>query len=284
MKTFSAHLQHWQQTLKEIYPEREIANIFRYILEDVFDRSPAEQLVQRDQLVDATISEQLQQIEARLLKGEPMQYITGFTYFDELKIRVSPAVLIPRPETEELVQLVADSLPADFLGTIIDWCTGSGCVALALKNRFTNASIHGYDWSEPAIEMAIQNQNNLQLAVDFQLKNALEAEENGPKVDVIVSNPPYIPENEQTRMRTNVVSFEPHIALFVPNESALLFYQAITEKAIQQLVPGGILAFELHEDYALATQELVQATMQFSSVEIHQDLSGKNRMLKAIRN
>jgi len=283
VKTFSDHLYNWQQTLKEIYPEREIANIFRFILEDVFELSPSEQLVQRENILTHEVSAKLETINSRLLKGEPMQYITGFTYFDDLKITVSPAVLIPRPETEELVQLIADSLPSNFSGTIIDWCTGSGCIALALKNRFNHAVIHGYDWSKRAIEVAIQNKDNLQLAVDFQLKNALEEESTVQQVDLIVSNPPYIPENEQLHMRTNVLEYEPHIALFVPNDQALLFYKAITEKAIQQLISGGILAFELHEDYAVATKELVVATMKFSSVELVRDLSGKNRMLKAVR-
>jgi release factor glutamine methyltransferase len=280
---FSDIRQHWQQALSDLYPAREIDNLFRYVLEDVFDLSPSEQLIQREQEQPAGMLKQLDGILDRLLTGEPLQYITGFTYFDDLKIGVSPAVLIPRPETEELVHWVLESVPAGFSGTIVDWCTGSGCIALALKNRLPNATVSGLDWSEAALQQAGINAESLGLPVHFERKDALAEIVSAEQVEVIVSNPPYIPEQEKAIMRTNVNDFEPHMALFVPDDQALLFYEAITQLAIAQLKPGGWLFFELHEDFAAATRTMVEATGAFSHVEIRKDLSGKDRMLKAAK-
>lgn len=283
MSTFADIQEHWQQTLKALYPSREINNLFRFVLEDVFDLSVAQQLLVRDHAISQSTVEQLEVIEARLLTGEPLQYIIGFTYFDDLKIEVSPAVLIPRPETEELVHWVAESVAPDFSGVLVDWCTGSGCIALALKKRLPQAHVSGFDWSETALHVAGRNATALNLHVLLEQKDALAETDTAEKADVIVSNPPYIPENEQAAMRENVTEFEPHMALFVPDHDALLFYRAITQIAIQQLSPNGLLFFELHEDYAIATKEMIETTGAFSSVEIRQDLSGKNRMLKAVR-
>lgn len=283
MSTFADIQEHWQQALRPLYPSREINNLFRFVLEDVFLLSTAQQLLVRDHDVSQSTADQLEVILERLLTGEPLQYITGFTYFDDLKIEVSPAVLIPRPETEELVFWIAASIPGGFSGTIVDWCTGSGCIALALKKRFSQATVSGLDWSETALHVAARNASALELDVLFEQQDALSDTYDTIPVDIIVSNPPYIPENEQAEMRTNVTAFEPHMALFVPSDKALLFYSAITEKAMRQLPAGGLLFFELHEDYAHETQQLVEATGAFSSVEIREDLSGKNRMLKAVR-
>lgn len=280
---FSDIQQSWQQTLSGLYSSREITNIFRFILEDIFGLSQSEQLVQREVEQNPETISRLEAVLQRLSTGEPMQHITGFTYFDELRIGVSPAVLIPRPETEELVQWIVESVPPEFSGKIIDWCTGSGCIALALKNRLPQAEVKGFDWSEPALVQAEANAKDLGIVVSFEKKDALVEPDLTEKITVIVSNPPYIPEAEKAGMHTNVNEFEPHMALFVPDNKPLLFYEAITQLAIYQLVKGGMLFFELHEDFAIETKEMVENTGAFSQVEIRKDLSGKNRMLKAIR-
>lgn len=282
MSTFSSIHADWQQTLKALYPEREVSNLFRFAVEDLFGFTLAEQTVRKDAVQPETIHSRLTEVRDRLLTGEPLQYIVGFTYFDELKLVVSPAVLIPRPETEELVHWILGSVPAGFNGTITDWCTGSGCIALALKYHLPEAQISGYDLSEEALEVARLNGKRLELDVRLETRDALSpgtAEE----ADVIVSNPPYIPENELAVMRKNVKEFEPHMALFVPDNQALLFYEAITEKALHQLQPDGQLFFELHEDFAGATKAMIEATGAFHSVEIRHDLQGKARMLRAVR-
>lgn len=283
VKTLADLQLHWQQNLNNLYPEREINNLFRFALEDVFGMSNSEQLMQRTVEQSDEFREKLENVLLRLTTGEPLQYITGFTYFDNLKLAVSPAVLIPRPETEELVEWVSETLDPGFNETIIDWCTGSGCIALALKQRFPESVVIGYDWSQEALEVANRNSTDLKLPVSFELKDALEVIDSTEEVSVIISNPPYIPENEQELIRSNVRNFEPHMALFVPNESALLFYEAITQKAMQQLKPNGWLFFEMHEDFAEQTKQMVESTGGFWEVEIRNDLQGKARMLRAKR-
>jgi release factor glutamine methyltransferase len=243
----------------------------------------AGQLAQRDSQQPHEITARLDEVLSRLLTGEPLQHITGFTYFDDLKVRVSPDVLIPRPETEELLYWIAESFPESFAGTIVDWCTGSGCIALALKNRFPRAKVVGYDWSEPALATARMNGKELQLDVEFAQQDALSGEADLFQPDLIVSNPPYIPEKDKTDMRTNVMDFEPHMALFVPDEDPLLFYKAITEKAAAALKPGGMLFFELHEDYADDTKKMVEQMNRFREVTIREDIHGKPRMLRAVK-
>lgn len=282
MNTLVDIQQDWQQQLATLYPEREINVLLRFMVEDLFGWSYSRQLDAKHELLPADMISRLAEAGERLRKGEPLQYITGFTYFDELKIRVSPAVLIPRPETEELVHWIAESLSPDFNGTIVDWCTGSGCIALALKNRFPHATVIGYDLSETALEIARQNASELQLDVLFEAKDALTDDSELP-VDIIVSNPPYIPEQDAAEMHENVLEHEPHMALFVPDSDALIFYRSITEKALRTLRPGGDLYFELHERYADETKQLVLDTNNFQSVEIRNDLQGKARMLKALK-
>lgn len=289
MRTLADIRRHWQQQLAGLYPSdeagqpsREIDALFRFTLEDLFGLNSAEQLAQRDRALPPETIGKLNTVLARLQNGEPLQHITGFTYFDDLKIRVSPDVLIPRPETEELVYWIAESLGKDFEGTIVDWCTGSGCIALALKNRFPKAGITGYDLSEEALGMARLNSSELKLEVRFEQKDALAGEAVSEPIDLIVSNPPYIPGADKAGMRRNVTEFEPHAALFVPDDDPLLFYKAIAGKAVTALKPGGMLFFELHEDYAEETRAMVLATNAFSEVTVHEDLQGKPRMLQAV--
>ena len=285
MNTFSSILSRWQQSLKALYPEREIANLFRFAVEDLFGITFTEQKTQKDAAQPQDICDRLAEVETRLQTGEPLQYIVGFTWFDDLKIAVSPAVLIPRPETEELVHLVARSLPEGYDGKIVDWCTGSGCIALALKQHFPDAQVFGYDLSEAAVEMARHNAAQLKLDVTFEVRDALSATgDDGPRdTGVIVSNPPYIPEKEHTEMRTNVKLFEPHMALFVPDDKALLFYEAIAQRAAASLSMRGYLFFEVHENYAEQTRNMLNGHDELVLANIIRDMQDKPRMIRAIR-
>jgi release factor glutamine methyltransferase len=272
-------LEVWKTQLGELFPEREIRNLFYLTLEDVlgFNRG----LILSNQL--GVFSEdqiqQLQEVLDRLKMGEPLQYIVGFTFFDDLKIGVAPGVLIPRPETEELVVWIQETMPVNN-PMIEDWCTGSGCIGLALKNRFPKSTVRGMDLSDEALEIARKNGLELNLDVQFEKQDALNITSESKKVDIIVSNPPYIPWDEKVEMHLNVTEFEPDLALFVPNEDPLLFYRKITEYASRVLNREGLLFFELHENYAQETQLMVES-FHFEKVEIKQDLQGKNRMLKA---
>lgn len=271
----------WTDKLSALYSEREVRNILLLVLEDIFGFTRSELLVSKEiALSDAQLKD-LDQISSRLQTGEPVQYVIGFTYFDDLKIGVAPGVLIPRPETEELVSWIHESIQSNRKLKIEDWCTGSGCIALALKNRMPDVDVTGMDVSPEALEIARSNAKDLHLDVSFELHDALNIEKEG-KVDVIVSNPPYIPWLEKAQMHQNVTGFEPDLALFVPDEDPLLFYRAIAEYASRNLEENGFLFFELHESFGEETKTMVEQ-LGFSSVEIRKDLQGKDRMLKAIR-
>ncbi|WP_343747867.1 peptide chain release factor N(5)-glutamine methyltransferase [Fluviicola sp.] len=275
-------LENWKKQLGELFPEREIRNLFHLTLEDALGFNRA--LILSNQVGEFSGDQmrQLEQVLNRLKAGEPLQYIVGFTYFDDLKIQVAPGVLIPRPETEELVAWIDESLQNRENLKMEDWCTGSGCIALALQNRYINSEVFGYDISDEALEIARNNGKSLHLAVHFENKDALNAV-SSEKADVIVSNPPYIPWQEKAEMHRNVTEFEPDLALFVPNDDPLLFYRSLTIYASKSLAPGGLLFFELHENYARETKQMVEES-GFTSVEIREDLQGKQRMLKAVWN
>jgi release factor glutamine methyltransferase len=269
----------WANQLSNLYSEREARNILLLALEDIFGFTRSDLLVSKEIDLSEKESEKLTEIVSRLKTGEPYQYIAGFTYFDDLKLKVAPGVLIPRPETEELVSWVQEMVQNRENLKVLDWCTGSGCIALALKNRNPGFDVKGFDVSLEALEIACSNGKALNLEVEFQINDALNPENKG-KADVIISNPPYIPWNEKTEMHENVTEFEPDLALFVPDENPLLFYRAITEYAVSNLNDQGSLFFELHENYAFETKAMVEE-LGFTFVEIKEDLQGKARMLKA---
>ncbi|WP_430406769.1 peptide chain release factor N(5)-glutamine methyltransferase [Fluviicola sp.] len=269
----------WANQLSDLYSEREARNILLLALEDVFEFKRSILLVSREIDLSEEQLERLTQISSRLKTGEPYQYIVGFTYFDDLKIHVAPGVLIPRPETEELVSWIQETVSDQKNLKVEDWCTGSGCIALAIKNRNPHFEVIGYDISEEALEISRFNEKELNLGVGFEINDALEPLNNG-KVDIIISNPPYIPWKEKEQMHQNVTEFEPDLALFVPNEDPLLFYRNIAEYAAMNLNDHGYLFFELHEDFGSETKAVLE-DFGFSSIEIKEDLQGKNRMLKA---
>jgi len=273
----------WCSDLKALYDERETKTMLQFALEDCLNWQKPSLLADAERELTANEEAAMNALLTDLLTGKPYQYCVGFTYFCDLKIAVSSAVLIPRPETEELVYWIVESVGKSFAGTIEDWCTGSGCIALGLKKELPKASVHGMDVSEEAMQQARINGTNLNLEIDWKTDNALNESRGEDKIDVLVSNPPYIPIREKAEMNSNVTEFEPDLALFVPNDDALLFYRKLAEQARKRLNPGGMLFFELHEKYANETAELVRS-LGFQQVEIKQDLQGKNRMLRATGN
>lgn len=279
MKALKELELYWEMELTPLYPKREIKSLFQLTLEDLLGISKTMLLSNPDLNLSLDACSQLNRVMDRLKLGEPYQYIIGFTYFDDLKINVNQSVLIPRPETEELVYWVLESIQQQEKGVIIDWCTGSGCIALALKHHLKNWELHGIDVSNEALLMAQLNSETLKLNVKWHEDTALIPSIQ-LKADVIVSNPPYIPIADKTEMHQNVLDFEPEIALFVPDNDPLLFYKAIAEYALKNLNDKGWLFFEIHERFALETKSMLEEH-GFNRAEIKCDLQGKQRMLKA---
>jgi ribosomal protein L3 glutamine methyltransferase len=221
----------------------------------------------------------------RILTRKPAAYLTGEAMFAGLNFYVNEDTLVPRsPIAELIVQGFAPWVEPDSVERVLDLCTGSGCIALALKSKWTQAAVSGVDVSIEALQLAQKNAESLNLSVSWLKEDVLQPADASvlktQKWDVIVSNPPYIPEKDKSMMASNVLDFEPHLALFVDNKQPIIFYQRIIEFAKCQLKNDGILAFELHENLA---KEVKEACSQngFSAVEIFEDLQGKPRMLVA---
>ena len=218
----------------------------------------------------------------RLAKYEPVQYIAGVEDFMGLKLKVTPDVLIPRPETEELVDWVSKQADKEAPLEIIDIGTGSGCIAIGVKNKLPNAFVKGVDISRKAISVAEQNAESNNLKVDFMMMDALNLPWERDKYDIVISNPPYVLDSEKEQMSKNVLEYEPHTALFVEDEDPLLFYEAIGAWAAESLKKGGQLFFEINEKYAQKTVGLLEE-LGFSKVESRNDIFDKPRMIRAIK-
>lgn len=215
---------------------------------------------------------------ARLAAGEPVQYVIGWTDFCDLRLWVRPGVLIPRPETEELVaMIVADNELAE--PRILDIGTGSGAIAVSLAHKISGARVEAMDLSTEALEVAHFNARSHGLNVELFQEDVFEFEPEPESLDVVVSNPPYIPASESAQMWTNVVDYEPSMALFVPDDKPIVFYERIADVASVALVSGGRLYFEVHENFAPQVAEAVRQR-GFVDVEVVADINSKPRMLR----
>ena len=214
----------------------------------------------------------------RLKKHEPIQYILGYSDFCGLRFKVNPATLIPRPETSELVEWVASE--ATGKERILDIGTGSGCIAVSLANKLPQSKVTAWDISAEALIVATENSKTNGCAVTFEQVDILAYEPVGEQFDIIVSNPPYIKEVEKELMHANVLDWEPHTALFVPDNDPLLFYRTIAEKGLQMLEPGGKLYFEINRAHGKETMEML-AALGYTSIELHKDFADNDRMIRA---
>jgi len=275
-------IQYIKTELEAYYPDTEISGFIRLLSESVLGMSYTDMILKKDRIATAEETSRITEIIDRLKKHEPIQYILGETEFYGLTLEVNPAVLIPRPETEELVHLIAKSqLPSQ--AKILDIGTGSGCIALALKNELTDSAVMGVDISEAALETAKKNAVKNELDVEFKLADILNWKDySWPQLDVIVSNPPYVRELEKEKMEQNVLAFEPDGALYVPDNDPLIFYKAIAEFAQKNLSNKGRLYFEINEYLGEEMKELVES-LKFHEVKLHQDINGRNRMLECVK-
>lgn len=271
--------------LAAVYPDGEAQAIVFLVLEKLFGLSRTDVLMGGLEQLTAEQTAELEQVMLRLEQGEPVQYVLGVADFDGMTLGVAPGVLIPRPETEELVEWIAEDFEGAKHLRILDVGTGSGCIALSLARRFTDASVTAWDISDDALRIASANAERLGLDVEFKKRDALcteVAEADVANYDIIVSNPPYICEKERVDMDNNVLQHEPETALFVPDNDPLLFYRAISDLAQKMLRSGGCLYFEINREYGKETAEMM-SEMGFGSVELRKDFMENDRMVKGTK-
>jgi len=261
--------------LAELYPESELLQLFRMAAYEINTFSPIDLHMNANDRVTESQLLQYSNFVKRLKNSEPVQYITGYQWFMDLKIAVNKDVLIPRPETEELVNQLIEELEIKD-PVILDACTGSGCIALALKNYMPLATVYGCDVSTGALTVANQNGSTLNLDVTFFEWDVLQSPEREiPALDVLISNPPYIPFSEESTLSNHVKS-EPALALFVPDNDPLLFFRHLADWGLKFLKPGGRFLAECHRDKTADVAELLR-NMGYGNVIEHEDLSGNKR-------
>lgn len=272
-------IQYIENELNSLYPKNEIQGFIRLMFENICQLSYTDFVLQKNNRINSSARGKIKEIVERLKKFEPIQYILGETEFMGLKIRVNPSVLIPRPETEELVQWIVES--QDFrLPRILDVGTGSGNIALALKSQIRAANILAIDISEKALKVAKLNAFQNKLEIDLLKADILNWQDKSWEIfDVVVCNPPYVREFEKGNMHPNVLEFEPGEALFVTNSDPLVFYRKTGEFAIKYLRKNGGLFFEINENMGQEMIHLLQ-NLGFNNIQIRKDINGKNRMLQ----
>lgn len=280
MKTVKDVFTGFKARLSALYATDEADAITSLVLSELIQTNKAKLKAFPELEIPENINLQLTEILSRLETGEPVQYILGETEFYGLPFKVSQAVLIPRPETEELVQWILDTAKQTQVTTILDIGTGSGCIAISLKKHLPNVQVYAMDISAAALNVAKQNAVLNDAEVHFIFDDILNPTEQLPQFDIIVSNPPYVTLIDKEQMHQNVTDFEPHTALFVPQDDPLIFYRAITQFAVKQLKPGGYLFFEINENYGKQTIDLINSN-QFKNSELRKDLTERNRMTKA---
>ena len=272
--------------LYEIYDAREAANIADWVIENVTGQRKIDRIVYKDFPVSEAQQLQLANIVEELLQHKPVQYVLGEAWFADMKLMVNKSVLIPRPETEELVEWMSEDIKKSGNAEIslVDVGTGSGCIAIAMKKKLPGLKVSAIDVSKDALEVAklnsLKQKTNVQFFhLDFLNENEWNSLE---KYNIIASNPPYIKESEAADMQKNVLQYEPHLALFVPDENALTFYEAIARFSGEHLKPDGSVYVEINEALGDQVVELF-AKNGLSKIILKKDLQGKDRMVKATR-
>jgi release factor glutamine methyltransferase len=266
------------------YPAPEATAIAALVTEHLLDLSPLQRRMQATMPVPAEVAARLPDIEARLLAHEPVQYVLGTAHFAGMELEVTPATLIPRPETEELAQLIAQEQAGRAGRTVLDVGTGSGCLALAVARALQPARTVAVDISGEALAVARRNAARYVPEVEFQQLDILTTTPSiAPgTLDVLVSNPPYVRASERAQMRDNVLAWEPETALFVPDADPLLFYKRLAELALVLLRPGGAVYLEINEALGAETAALLPAPA-FSDVRVLADFFGRTRFVRATR-
>ncbi|MFD0991907.1 peptide chain release factor N(5)-glutamine methyltransferase [Tenacibaculum geojense] len=267
--------------LKNLYPKTEIDAFFFRIVAEKLNLSVTDVFMKDSIKLSDSLVNELQQITNKLLQEQPIQYILGTTEFYGLQFDVNEHVLIPRPETEELVSWVLDHIKNNLtIKNVLDIGTGSGCIPISIKKNASDTNVSAIDISAKALETAIINAKNNNVLIDFIEKDILTSKSLHQDYDIIVSNPPYVRELEKQEIKNNVLANEPHLALFVSNENPLVFYKKIADLALQHLTNNGVLFLEINQYLGQETVNMLK-NKGFKNIELKKDLFGNNRMIKA---
>jgi len=306
--TFYEAQQQLQKALTDLYDDREAANIADWVMEHVTGLRKIDRIMHKQSALAPEMADRLQEYTRQLLTHKPVQYVLHEAWFCGMPFYVDENVLIPRPETEELVEWIVTEVgrgraevgskkyeerntatsessyfvPPTSYFRILDIGTGSGCIPVSLKKKLPQAEVYACDVSEGALAVASRNAAVQQTPVNISQVDFLDAGSwsSLPEVDIIVSNPPYIPQSDKSTMFQNVLAHEPHLALFVPDNDALVFYDAIARFAQSNLSSNGCVFVEIHEDLGQKTKELFESKGFYA--EIKKDFQGKDRMVKAV--
>jgi release factor glutamine methyltransferase len=274
----------FKKELLPIYDEHEIDSFFYIILEKIHNLKRIDLALNPETPMDGIHLKQWKNILADLKIEKPIQYILGETEFCGLRFEVNENTLIPRPETEELVELIVTEEARDKREEgkvkILDIGTGSGCIAISIAKNIPTAEVFAIDVSEKALATARRNAELNDVNVTFLLKNILETEDLENEFDIIVSNPPYVRNLEKAEIKPNVLEYEPHLALFVEDNDALLFYRKIAQLAMKNLAVNGKLYFEINQYLGRETVELLES-LGFNDIELKKDIYGNDRMITA---
>ena len=275
--TIKAFRQKFNESLASVYPTVEIDSLFFQLMEHVQNIDRAEIILNINSELDLDVQNEVIQFMYRLEKKEPIQYIIGQTIFAEIPINLNRHVLIPRPETESLVYWIKSREPNDL--AILDICSGSGCIAFALENHI-NARVTAWDISNEALTIAKQTAVSIGSNVSFSQVDILKQFQIQDRWDIIVSNPPYVLQQEKPQIHANIIEYEPHLALFTSREDPIQFYRAVIQFAALHLCRGGRLYFELNPYTAKAVISLLK-TMDFIDIVVENDMQNQARMLVA---
>lgn len=270
--------------LYHLYEKREAANIADLVMENITEWKRIDRVINKELVLSPAKQELLEKITVALLAHQPVQYVLNEAWFYGMKFYVDENVLIPRPETEELVEWLLQEKVSKEAGTkILDVGTGSGCIAIALKKKLPLADVYACDISEKALNIAAKNARKMETGIQFIQCDFLNPGSHSylPQPDIIISNPPYIPMKDQQEMRANVLLYEPPLALFVADEEPLVFYQAIAAFAGTHLADSGSIFVETHDQLATDVKMLFIHS-GFSNVALRKDMQGGERMVRAI--
>lgn len=280
-QTVSQTIAEIRRSLSAKFAKGETDAFVRIIFRQLMHYESVDILLHKDSVLSGFIVEKIHKVVAELLKNRPIQYIFGQTYFCGHVFKVNESTLIPRQETEELVDWIADdNKQADL--SVLDCGTGSGCIAVSLALALKFPQVAAIDISEGALEVAEQNAKALKAKVAFARRDILTMSADANRYDIIVSNPPYVAESERAEMEPNVLDYEPQTALFVPDSNPLRFYRAIARYGLTALRDGGRLYFEINSRFPEEMQRML-AEMGYRDIETRLDISRRPRMMRATK-